>query len=237
MARLRDGTVVVVDDAERIDRWSADAIEHCRGAGTVLRVTASPAAGAVVLAELSEEDLRPLFAGPDRIFHFREDGAHELWRRTGGLPSRIATELAAWVRAGLAHWDAEHVVIRREALHRLRGGQSVGDELLLRPGGGCASSPHLDDLLAWIAFAWPHATLDLLANVTSQPRWSLDPALDELAAEGMIRRLPDGSVQPLVVPRSLHSWPPERRREAHKALSVALPPGTPLRLRHLAAAG
>ncbi len=235
--QLRAGVVVVVDDSDRADRWSAAALEACRSAGTVIRATDSPTDDVVRLAELAESDLRPLFAGPDRIFHFREDGAHELWRRTGGLPARIATEIAAWVRAGIAHWENDLVVIRRDALNRLRGGQSVGDELLLRPGVGVAGSAHLDDLLAWIAFAWPHATLELLAKATGQPRWSLDPAIEALAGEGMIRRLPDGSVQPLVVPRSLHSWPPERRRAAHHALSIALPPGTPLRLRHLAAAG
>ena len=236
-ARLAAGLVLVADDAERLDRWSAEVVAHCRAAGAILRATGSPATDCVRLAELTEEDLRPLFAGPDRIFHLREDGARELWRRTGGLPARIANEIAAWVRAGIAHWEADRVAMRRETLNRLRGGQPVGDELLLRPGGGSAGSSHLDELLAWIAFAWPHATLDLLVRVTGQAKWAIESALEALDQSGMVRRLADGAVQPLVVPQSLHSWPPERRRSAHKALSIALAPGTPMRLRHLAAAG
>jgi len=235
-ARLAEGVIVVADDSDRLDRWSAATLQSCRGAGAVLRVTDSPQDGCIRLAELSEEELRPLFAGPDRIFHLREDGAHELWRRTGGVPARIATEIAAWARAGLAHWEGGLVVVRRDTLHRMREGQTIGDELLLGSGAS-TGSPHLDELLAWVVLASPHASPDVLAKATGQPRWSLDPALDALAEEGMIYRLPDGGVEPLVAPRSLQTWPAKRRRAAHQAFAAMLPPGSPHRLRHLAAAG
>jgi hypothetical protein len=235
-ARLAEGVVVVADDAERLDRWSAAVVERCRGSGAVLRVTDSPQGDCIRIAALSEEDLRPLFAGPDRIFHLREDGAHELWRRTGGVPARVATEMAAWTRAGLAHWDGERFVVRRDTLHRMREGRHIGDELLLGRGVS-TGSPHLDELLAWIVLAWPHASPDVIAKATGQPRWSLDPALDALADENLIRRHADGSVEPLAAPRALQAWPAERRRAAHQTLAEILPPGTPQRLRHLAAAG
>jgi hypothetical protein len=234
-ARLAEGVVVVADDAERLDRWSTAVLKRCRGAGAVLRATDWPEDDCIHLVELSEEELRPLFAGPDRIFHLREDGAHELWRRTGGVPGRVATEIAKWARAGLAHWDGERVVVRRDTLHRMSEGQTIGDELLLGPGGG-TDSPHLDELLAWVVLAWPDATIEVLAKATGQPRWSVGPAIDALVDEEMVRRLPDGGVEPLVAPRSLQAWSVKRRREAHRALAEMLSPGSPRRLRHLAAA-
>jgi eukaryotic-like serine/threonine-protein kinase len=234
---LRAGAVVCADDAERLDRWSAAALERGRGAGTVVRVTNTPAPDGIVLSELSESDLRELFAGPDRIFHLREDGARELAMRTGGLPARIVVEIAAWARAGFAHWSDGRVVVRRQSLDRLRGGLTLGDELLLSPGTASASTARLDELLSWIALAWPHSTQEVLAGATKQPLWTLEPEIDALLEDSLVRRLPDGRFLPLVVPRLLQSWDAERRRAAHRALAYVLAPGTPYRLRHLAAAG
>jgi hypothetical protein len=234
---LQSGAVVCADDAERLDRQSAAVLESSRGAGAVLRVTDSPVPGGVVLTELSESDLRELFAGPDRIFHLREDGARELALRTGGLPARIVVELAAWVRAGFAHWKDEHVVVSRQSLDRLRGGLTLGDELLLSPGTASARTARLDELLSWIALAWPNSTPEVLATATKLPSWTLEPEIDALLEDSLVRRLSDARLLPLVVPRLLQSWDAERRREAHHALAYALAPGTPYRLRHLAAAG
>jgi hypothetical protein len=234
---LRSGAVVCADDAKRLDRQSAAVLESSRGAGAVLRVTDSPSPGGVVLTELSESELRDLFAGPDRIFHLREDGARELALRTGGLPARIVVELAAWVRAGFAHWKDGRVVVRRQSLDRLRGGLTLGDELLLSPGTASARTARLDELLSWIALAWPNSTPEVLATATKLPSWTLEPEIDALLEDSLVRRLSDGRLLPLVVPRLLQSWDAERRREAHHALAYALAPGTPYRLRHLAAAG
>src|SRR6185436_7628309 len=128
---LRSGTVLFADNAHRVDAWSAAVLEKNRAEGAIVRAFEHPTPGAVEVPALSEEDLRPLFAGPDRIFHLREDGARELWRRTGGLPGLVAAEIAAWVRAGVAHRADGLVVVTREALNRFGGGLSVGDELLL----------------------------------------------------------------------------------------------------------
>src|SRR5262249_8186989 len=52
-------------------------------------------------------DLRRLFAGPDRIFHLREDAALHLWERTSGIPEQVDAELDAWVRLGIARRTTE----------------------------------------------------------------------------------------------------------------------------------
>ena len=232
---LRNGMVLIADDAHRIDAWSAGVLDRSRAEGSIVRAFEHATPGAVEVPALTEEDLRPIFAGPDRIFHLREDGARELWRRTGGLPGLVAAEIAAWVRAGIVQRKDGVVVIRRDALDRFRGGLSVGDELLLRPGPR-ARSEKLDELLAWIALAWPHSTLDLVARASGEPRWRLDPEVDALAESGLVRRLADGRVQPLVMAHALEVWDDDKRRAAHHALAAALPQGTPLRLRHLASA-
>ena len=202
----------------------------------MIRAAHGASPGSVALASLDEEDLRPLFAGPDRILHLREDGARELWRRTGGLPGRIVAELSAWVRSGLASWDGGPVSVPRASLDRLRGGMALGDDLPFLPAAG-PCPPHLDQLLAWLTLAWPHSTPDVIATAAGHARWRVDAELDALAAEGLARRLPDGRVQPLAASHARPAWTAEQRRASLAALARALPRGTPLRLRHLAAAG
>ena len=70
-------------------------------------------------APLSEKALRAWFAGPDRLFHLREDGARALWEATSGEPSRVAAQLAVWERLGLARRDRGDVAIDRPALARI----------------------------------------------------------------------------------------------------------------------
>lgn len=234
---LRSGDVLLVDDAERVDRWSAEILDSARSEGSIVRAISREVEDAVRLRALTEEELRPLFAGPDRIFHLREDGARELWRRTGGLPARVATEIAAWVRAGLAHYLDDQLVVRRGILDRLRGGLPVGDPQSLHPGIAAPIAPELDELLAWVALAWPSSSPAVLARAMARPRWRLDPELSALEEAGVVLRTDDGRVQPLMVPRSLQAWSLEQRRNAHRGLSSALPSGTPDRIRHLAAAG
>jgi serine/threonine protein kinase len=73
-------------------------------------------------APIAEEALRDLFKGPDAIFHLREDGARALWARTSGVTERVAAELEAWVRAGIARWDGNRIAIDRSALDELELG-------------------------------------------------------------------------------------------------------------------
>ena len=102
--------------------------------------------GALALLELAggaalvEEDLRELFVGPDRLLYLREDAARMLRARTEGAPARVAAEVAAWVRAGLARWDGGRLSIDRDAIDRLEaelcGETPGGDPREARPEVG-----------------------------------------------------------------------------------------------------
>ncbi len=122
---LAAGAVILADDVERLDRESAAALARCRDAGASSGPPRKPGP--------SREDTRSpphravarrLFAGPDRLLHLREDAAHELWKRTRGLPTRVSYEVDAWVRAGLARWDGAVLRIDRDALDRLTPGST-----------------------------------------------------------------------------------------------------------------
>ncbi len=234
---LRRGDVLLIDEPSRIDPWSARAIERCRSEGSIVRVALHPTPGCVEVTGLTADDLRPLFAGPSRLLHLPEDAAEELWRRTGGQPGHVRSELSAWIRHGLAQWVDGAVVITRAALDRLQGGLPIGDWLDSGARGGSSRSRELDELLAWIALAWPHGDFDLLADVVARPRGMIEPEIEMLITDGMLRRLEDGRLLPLAVAESLQTWTEEQRQAAHRVLAAALPRGVPARLLHLAAAG
>jgi len=239
-AVLVDGAALFVDDVERIDRASAAAIERCRRRGFVVRAIATKADAApadVRLAALDEAALRPLFAGPDRLLHLREDAARALFTRTEGLPARVIHEVHAWARAGLARWDGELLVIDRDAIERLEAGLRVAPPLALDADGGALDPlpPRLDDLLTWVAIAWPHGDLDLLSAAMKEPRWRLEAELDDLAARGAVLLSPEGHLLPRRAPCTDEVWSPERRQAAHLAIAEAQRPGAPGRLLHLLA--
>ena len=116
---LADGVVLIADERDTLDSWSVDALEGCREVGCILLSRTDEGVAAdrevVHLENLEEEDLRDLFAGPDRLFHLREDGARELWLRTSGHPARAMNEVAAWIRADLARWAAPKLAVDRQA--------------------------------------------------------------------------------------------------------------------------
>jgi Protein kinase domain len=87
-------------------------------------------------ATVAEAQLCALFAGPDRLFHLREDAARELWTRTQGHPDRIAVEVAAWVRDGLARRDGERLVVDRDALDDLEVERTMRPPAPARGDGG-----------------------------------------------------------------------------------------------------
>jgi eukaryotic-like serine/threonine-protein kinase len=243
---LSAGTVILIDDAEPIDRWSAAALAQCRTAGPILwavRVAEHGEHPARVwpvahLAPLTEAEIRPLFAGPDRIFHLRTDAARALWTRTGGLQARVADEVTAWVRAGIARWTSGSLAIDRDSIDRLDAGlRMAAASAASHPSNGAhlQLSPNLEDLLAWMTLAFPRATTGILCAAMEQPAWRVEAELDELVRQGAARRLPGGGFEPLLSTPFDQSFSPERRRAAHRALARVLPLGADGRLLHLLA--
>lgn len=252
LAAVREeGAVVLVDDVERLDRWSAIAIARARPAGLCVVSTRAPSspdpapgpggdAGAaplrLELGACSEVALRGLFLGPDRIFHLAEDGARVLFDRTGGVAARVADELAAWERARLARIVDGRVSIDREAIERLASALDGGVELLGPTAArGAAVAPRATDQLAWLRLAWPHTRPDLLAQAQSEATWRLEAELSDLVEAGLARRLPDGRVQPLAGANATAAWTADRLAAAHRRLAALLGSGTEGRLLHLVA--
>ncbi|WP_437570129.1 protein kinase domain-containing protein [Sorangium sp. So ce542] len=188
------------------------------------------------LDPVDEAALRPLFAGPDRLFHLREDAARALWERTAGLPARVEAEVTLWIRLGLARWDGAQLVVDRDALGRLGSGA-----LAAAPARGAprelAGEPHLAELLQWLALGGHHLEIGQLARVVGQRVEAIEAACAALVSRGEARRVrrADGEH---VVPRGQVDvrWTPARRLEAHRAIAAALRPGQEGRLFHLLAA-
>jgi hypothetical protein len=124
-AALAEGAIVFADDAERLDPVSAAVLDSCRAArGTIVRALLSPPPGAgpediAELSPLDEAALRLLFAGPDRLFHFREDAARLLRARTEGRPALVEAEVTLWTRLGLARWAGAVLAVDRDSLSRM----------------------------------------------------------------------------------------------------------------------
>ncbi|MCB9785270.1 MAG: protein kinase [Deltaproteobacteria bacterium] len=233
---LERGVVVVADDAERLDRWTAACVERCRPSGPVLSAHVAPRPGALRLEALSEEELRPLFAGPDRVLHRREDGARLLWERTRGHVGAVAAEVDEWVGSAAAAWEPEGLLVTHTALARIR------HQPLRRAASDAAASarslgPALAELMAWIGLASPHATVPLLAQLTGTPAWQLAVEVAELEAVGAIARDGQGGLVPRVGVPTASRWSIEARQSAHMKLARALPPGAERRFEHLAVAG
>lgn len=108
-----------------------------------------PLENAVGREPISEEALRLLFDGPDRLFHMREDAARILFARTGGHPERVAVELDSWARAGLVRWGGLAFVIERDTLDRLDAGLEVAPAP--RSRSSVLTAPATDELLHLLA--------------------------------------------------------------------------------------
>ena len=230
---LRADAIILADDAARLDRWSAEILACSRDAGAVLRVVSEPSDSALPLVAATEEELRGLFEGPDRLHHLREDAAAELWRRTFGLPAAVAAELEAWVRAGIARWEDDKIVVTRAKIERLRAGFRAMPPLPL--GEPDPTLPEtLHDLLACIDLAGDSATPDLLAAATGRSRWVIEAQLEELERRRAIRR--ENERFRLLIPTHVgHGWQEERRLRVHEAIAAACAEGSESRLFHLLA--
>jgi hypothetical protein len=230
--RLSAGCVLVVDDVEALDRTSARIVEDCLDAGAVLRATEEPSARAVTLAPLTEEELRPLFAVPDRLLHMREDAARALWERTRGLPGRVVRELGSWIDEGICRADGERFVLDREGLYRLEAGPRLAP-MNVRGGAVKALPEHLAEVLSWSVLAAPQRDIDLLCTVMERPRWHLEAELSDLEARGLGRYSADGGFE--ATSAALELWSSAQLQRVHRKLADALPLGATGRLRHLVA--
>lgn len=70
----------------------------------------------------AQEDLARLFAGPERLFHRREDAMRVLALRAGEAVEDQAEELSAWIAAGLARWQEGLIQVEPRDLRRLEAG-------------------------------------------------------------------------------------------------------------------
>ena len=235
-AALTRGAVIVADDADRLDPETAAALDRSRGEGSVIRSLVGPPPIArddvIALRPLTEAELAPLFSGTSRLFHIPEDAARVLHLRTDGLPARVADDVTGWIHAGLARWDGDRVSIDRDAIERLEAGLVI-TPLGPLPPPAAPLPPDLDDLLGWILLAHPNGNAAQLAVARGASLDHVERELAALVARGAVRLLPDGRIEPLCAPGAGDAWPLERRREAHRAIAFAEPPGSPRRLFHL----
>ncbi|MCB9531237.1 MAG: serine/threonine protein kinase [Myxococcales bacterium] len=87
---------------------------------------------------LTEEQLQPLFHGPERVLHLPTLGARALFARTDGDRVAVEQEVAAWVRAGIASWDGDQLRTCRPELDRL----DVSPEVLTLRATGSLRETH-----------------------------------------------------------------------------------------------
>jgi hypothetical protein len=236
---LRRGVVVLLDDGETADPWSQGALDRQIRTGQVAihRALASALRNETVSLEpLLQTDLEPLFGGPDRLLHLREDAARVLHARTGGLPAVVEAEVGAWMRAGITRTVGQRMTVERTVLDRL-----LLAERLVPPGMTLRGEPPAlgregDELLAWFMLGWPHTTRANVRAWTSLPPWRLEALVRELESKGAARTLHDGRAQPLLPAATLERWSPDRRRAAHAAVARVLVPSAHGRLFHAVAA-
>lgn len=236
---LRAGTVVLVDNVENTDAMSLRLLNRCRkDAGVVVRALPAVRAGTnsgayVILEPLDERSLRPLFSGPDRLFHLQEDAARALWERTEGRPARLEAEVSLWVRFGIARWEGARLVIRRDALVRL-GASLLGVLPAGAPPASLAVEPHLVELLWWLALGGHLVGVRQLAKAMGRPVWRIEAGCRELVRRGAARW--DGRQRVGPRGRVPIPWNEMQRAAAHHAMARALRPGQQGRLFHLIAA-
>lgn len=239
--RARGGAIVLVDDLDRCDVLSQRVFARVATRAAIARVSvAEPMVhgdATVWLEPLCAQDIEPLFAGPERLFHLRSEGAQRLIERTDGLPRTMLDELDAWARAGLCRWDEGHVVIDRTALDRIAlDPRPMRARATARPSRAAWSLPaHLHTVAQWLDLAGEAATTTVLVELTREPRWQVEAALDELAERGVLRLNEERN--PVLCARDGIEFAHESRSAAHRRLALALPRGKPGRFLHLLASG
>lgn len=237
---LSGGTILIVDDVEQVDPWSADVIDRCRPkSGSVIRAFLSPPSNIspddiVAIPSVDESSLRMLFAGPDRLFHLREDAAQALWERTNGHPAQIEVELLSWTRLGLARRDGSVFIVDRDSLGRILTGflrvritPSAGSELDF-------DDVHAEHALRWLSIAGCPLSLAQLVTLMQCAPFRIEAACLSLVQRGVIKRSANDQFE--TREHMNVAYDEQERMRAHRAIASVLSPGDDLRLHHLLAA-
>lgn len=238
---LENGNVLLVDDVEQIDAWSAEILTRCRSKPrAVLRAfLAAPSSissnALVTIPLLEETSLHSLFAGPDRLFHLRQDAARALWVRTNGLPGQIELELLSWIRMGLARRDGQTLIVDRDALGRLQTGL-VGVRIVNTTDSDVAlNDPQAESTLQWLSLAGCPLSMNQLAVLMQSAPFRVEAVCQVLLQHGMIK--PSDGDRYEIRWRIHVNHDEQQRMQAHRAIAFVLSPGDDMRLYHLLAAG
>lgn len=134
------------------DRYASavEVIAALRNESTTI-ATMLPNVASTMGSNLDERALMQLFAGPDKLFHVREDAARLLFERTHGDAAQIEVELASWARLGLARRRGSGVVVDRASLNRIAAGYAgtVGERRLRQMLAGGLVREAIRETIQW----------------------------------------------------------------------------------------
>ncbi|MES2643726.1 MAG: serine/threonine-protein kinase [Myxococcota bacterium] len=232
-ARLAAGDVLLVDDADRIDAWTATLLDSLDGA--VIRVldrSGSRTDGTgedVHLGPLPAAALARLFARDDALDEHARFGGALLAARSAGLAARVAAEVGAWIAAGYARWSGDSLDVSDESLELLALGPPP-DARTGRRASPDALSEAMVAALTWVTLAEPHATPALLATARGARRWEVEVELTALIEQGMVTRGDDGTFAARADLAGFVTGSDEERARAMAAVGHAFAPGVDGRL-------
>lgn len=229
---LRDGAVLVADDASELDPATRKELDQLGAHGAVIRaLPRTESRQSVEVALLSERDLLPLVAGPDRPFHLREDVAAELWSRTRGSPARLMVELEAWRSAGLCTWDGG-LSLEPQALERIR---SLGMPAATAADARVTAPLHPTVLDVWDVLSLSGAGLDVeaLAHVLERPARRVAESLPDLVNTGVLDVDALGRAFAIVASLRLPGIESDVRMRWSERIAAVLPQRSGTRFRHL----
>lgn len=229
------GSLLAVAPADR-PASAGEALDHLLRVQAGVDLDLPPLPMIQAEGRLTEEELRLLFHGPSALLHLPQDAAAVLLSQTGGEPAEVEAELKRWCLTGLATPEAGRLRVERTAIRRLKAGERrrLGVPVNRRQA---ICLPAVDEeVLVWIALAWPFTSAAWLARLAVLPLGQLRTILDRLVAGGWIALDLEGRAQDRTGGAALSVWDPLRRASAHAALADLLRPGESTRLRHLLAA-
>ncbi|MCA9757921.1 MAG: serine/threonine protein kinase [Candidatus Eisenbacteria bacterium] len=227
---LDQGVAILCDGMDALPPGHAGALKELEGRGPCVCTSSTADEGSELLLPLSEEALRGLIEGPDRVLHLQEDAARELWRRTGGIPGLVEREIDAWVRGRIARWEQGLLVTTRESIDLLTSGLWLASP----PIGSDAELP--EDQARVLAAAHALGTLGapgLIAAALHADESQIEEALEALEQGEWVVRLAGDRVLCRVVTRQVLRL---REGVTHESLAL-LGSGSEARLQLLQSTG